>query len=131
MKGNGINVQNPVFIKYRLDIIVISSMLLLSCLILLAVTLFKTEGSVAVVEIDGVTIAEYPLNSNGEHSLNGGTNNLVIKDGEAYLNYSNCPDHTCERTGKIRYVGQTIVCLPNKVSITIKGNADEGVDFVS
>ena len=126
-----IKVLNPIFAKYRLDVIVIASMLLLSCLLLLEAGLFKTEGSVAVVEIDGITVAEYPLNINGEHSLNGGTNNLVIENGTAYLNYSDCPDHTCERTGKIRYVGQTIVCLPNKVSITVKGNADDGVDFVS
>jgi len=126
-----IKVRNPIFAKYRFDVIVIASMLLLSSWLLLAAGIFKTEGSVAVVEIDGITVAEYPLNKNGEHSLNGGTNNLVIEDGAAYLNYSDCPDHTCERTGKIRYVGQTIVCLPNKVSITVKGNADDGVDFVS
>ena len=104
--------------KYRLDIIVISTLLLFSLLVLLVVNVTRTEGAVAIVEINGSTVAEYSLNENGEYSLNNGTNRLVIEDGVAYLNYSNCPDHTCERTGKIKYVGQTIVCLPNKVSIT-------------
>lgn len=123
--------QISIIKKYRLDIIVIAALLGLSLLILLTVNLTKKEGSVAVVELSGIVVAEYSLNKNGEYSLNNGTNNLIIENGVAYLNYSNCPDHTCERTGKIKYVGQTIVCLPNKLSITIKGNAEGGVDLVS
>jgi hypothetical protein len=117
--------------KYRLDIIVIAAILLASLALLLVMTLTKEEGSVVVVEIDGATVATYSLEENGEYSLNGGTNVLVIENGKAYLNYSNCPDHTCERTGKIQYVGQSIICLPNKIAITIKGEAEGGVDFVS
>ena len=117
--------------KYRLDIIVIVAMLLVSVVLLLVMTLSWKEGATVVVEIDGTTVATYSLYQNGEYPLNGGTNVLVIENGQAYLNYSNCPDHTCEKTGKIQYVGQSIICLPNKVAITIKGEADGGVDFVS
>lgn len=118
--------------KYRLDIIIIAAILVVSLSLLLIVTLSKEEGSVVVVEIDGTTVATYPLDKNAEYSLNGGSNVLVIEDGVAYMSYSNCPDHTCEKTGKIRYVGQTIICLPNKIAVTIKGdNAEGGVDFVS
>ena len=116
--------------KYRLDLIVITAAVAFSLLLLLATTLFREEGAVAVVEIDGVTAGEYNLMFNGVYPLNGGTNVLVVENGVAYLNYSNCPDHTCEKTGKIRYVGQTIVCLPNRVSITIRGGG-EGVDIVA
>lgn len=122
---------NPDKKKYRLDIFVIASILLVSVLTLLVVKLNKKEGSVVVVEIDGVKVSEYSLFLNGEYSLNGGTNILVIENGVAYLNYSSCPDHTCEKTGKIKYVGQSIICLPNKVSITIKGDTEGGVDLVS
>ena len=123
--------------NYRLDIIIIAAILLASLLLLLIMTLSKKEGSVVVVEIDGNVVATYPLDKNETYSLNGGTNVLVIENGVAYLNYSNCPDHTCEKTGKIQYVGQSIICLPNKVAITIKdespngGGANGGVDFVS
>ena len=117
--------------KYRLDVIVISAILFLSLVLLLIVTLSKEKGATVVVEIDGTTVATYSLDESGEYSLNGGTNILVIEDGKAYLNYSNCPDHTCEKTGKIQYVGQSIICLPNKITITIQGEAEGGVDFVS
>ena len=117
--------------KHRLDIIVIASLLLLSTVVLLFVTLTKKEGASVEVTIDGEIVATYPLFVNGEYELNGGTNVLVVEGGTAYLNYSSCPDHTCENIGKIRYVGETIVCLPNKVTITIIGDAEDGVDLVS
>ena len=117
--------------KFRADVIVISAILLISLCSLLITLLLRRPGSVAVVEIDGVTVAEYPLSEDGVFILNGGTNTLVIENGEVYLKDSDCPDHTCERTGRVRYVGQTIVCLPNKLSVTVRGNAEGGVDLVS
>ena len=116
---------------YRLDIIVIAAILLASLSLLLILSLTKKEGSIAVVEVDGQVVAEYPLYMDGVFPLNGGTNVLVIEGGTAYLNYSSCPDHTCENTGKIKYVGQTIVCLPNYLTVTVVGESDNSVDFVS
>ena len=118
--------------KYRYDIIVIAAILIFSLGLMLFLFMTKKEGAVVSVEIDGKTVAEYPLDIDGTFSLNGGTNVLVIESGKAYLNYSDCPDHVCENTGKIRHVGETIVCLPNRVTVTVKGDvSDGGVDLVS
>ena len=117
--------------KYRLDVLIVAALLLVSLALLLVMTLNREKGARVVVEIDGNTVATYSLYQNGEYALNGGTNVLVIENGQAHLNYSNCPDHTCEKTGKIQYVGQTIVCLPNRLTITIKGEVSDGIDFVS
>lgn len=114
----------------RFDIIIIALLLVISALFLLLTLVRRTDGSTVDVEIRGEVVAKYNLAQNGEYSLNGGTNILVIENGEAYLSYADCPDHTCVRTGKIKYVGQSIVCLPNKVTMTVRGNS-EGVDFVS
>jgi hypothetical protein len=125
-------VQNEKTAKMRrLDIIVISAILLLALLLLLVTELTKKEGAVAVVEVDGTVVGEYPLAIGGEFSLNGGTNTLVIEGGKAYLSYASCPDRVCVIRGKIGYVGESIICLPNRLSVTVKGNADGGVDFVS
>ena len=83
------------------------------------------------VEINGVAVSEYPLSTDGVFPLNGGTNVLVIENGKAYLNYSSCPDHVCERMGKIGYVGESIICLPNRVAVKIVGDTADGVDFVA
>ena len=107
--------------KHRADIIVIASRLLLSMITLLIITLTRKEGLAVRVEINGETVAEYPLSVDGEYVLGGGTNVLTIKDGEAYMTYSECPDHTCEETRRAKYVGNTITCLPNRITVTVIG----------
>ena len=119
------------FKKYRIDIIVVSVLLLLSLVALLVMSLNKEEGAYAEITIDGSTVARYSLSKDGVYTLNGGTNTLTIKDGKAYMTESNCPDHKCENMGKMKYVGQTIVCLPNKLTVTIVGESENSVDFVS
>ena len=117
--------------RYRIDIIVVASLLILSILVLLVITLTKAEGAYAEVTIDGKTIGKYSLAIDGVYPLNGGTNTLTIENGVAYMSYSNCPDHVCENTGKVKHVGQTIICLPNRLTVTIVGESDDAVDFVS
>ena len=89
----------------------------------------RPRGTTARVKLDGKLVGEYSLSVNAEYSLNGGTNILVIENGEAYLRYADCPDKVCVNTGRIKYEGQTIVCLPNKIAITVRGT-EGGVDIV-
>ena len=122
--------------KHRVSIIVVASLLLLSLTALLIFSLTRVEGAdvpTAAVEItvDGETVATYSLFDDGTYVLNGGTNAIVIEGARVYMIHSDCPDHTCERTGKIKYVGQSIICLPNKLSVTIVGESEDAVDFVS
>jgi len=117
--------------KYRLDVIVIASVLLISLTLLLVSNLFRVEGAYAEVVLDGKTVSMYPLSIDGVYSLNGGTNELTIKDGMVYMSDSKCPTHSCEKFGKIRYVGEIIECQPNHLVIKIVGQTDDSVDFVS
>ena len=116
--------------KMLADIILVSSLLAVALSVLLFMNLNREAGGVARVSVDGVTVAEYPLSINGKYSLNNGTNVLVIKDGYAYLVYSECPDKTCVvgnsvHGNKISYSGERIVCLPNRVMIEIVGAGEE------
>ena len=119
------------FRKYRIDVLVIAALLLLSLLVVLVIEFTKQEGAYVEITLDGTTVAQYSLAVDGVYPLNGGTNVLVIQNGEAYMSESNCPDHVCENTGRVRYVGQTIICLPNRLTVTIVGSSDGSVDFVS
>lgn len=117
--------------KHKIDLLVIGSLLTLA---LSAVFIFlgtRKTGAYATVTIKGEVVAEYSLNTDGVFPLNGGTNVLVIENGEAYFNHSDCPDHRCEKMGKVHYVGEKIVCLPNRVTVTVTGESYNYVDFVS
>ena len=94
-------------------------------------SLTKKDGDYVVVKVDGNEVARYSLTQDGEYSLNGGTNVLRIENGKAYLVSANCPDHLCVKQGKIRADGQGITCLPNRLTVTVYGGADNEVDLVS
>ena len=117
--------------KHKLDIIVIASLLLLSAAVLIATTLSRRGGASVEVTVGGELVGTYSLGIDAVYELNGGTNILTVSGGVAYMSYSNCPDHTCENTGRVRYVGEMIVCLPNRITIEVVGETDGGVDFVS
>ena len=118
--------------KLRSDIILIGVLLIISLSVLFFVFLTREEGAVADVYVDGVKVAEYPLSIDGVYYINNGSNVLVIEDGAAYMREANCPDkfskNGCVNTGKISYVGQTIVCLPNKIIVEIVGEGEGIVD---
>ena len=109
----------------RADIILIASALAVALSVFLIVTLTRDAGAVARVSVRGVTVAEYSLSLDGEYSINGGTNILVIEDGVAYMRYADCPDKLCVRHRAISYSGERILCLPNRVMIEVVGADDE------
>ena len=59
-----------------------------------------------------------------------GVKEICINKGQVYMNHSNCTDKVCMRQGKISKIGESIVCLPNRVFIEIKGE-EEGECILS
>lgn len=51
--------------------------------------------------------------------VNGGYNRLIVKGGEIWCDEASCPDKICVHQGKKRYEGDTIICQPNRMSVTI------------
>ena len=108
------------------DVSVIAFFLLVSLLLFLFLRGGK-EGSEVRVMVEGKEIGVYSLSKDGEYSLNGGTNTLIIKDGKAYMTDADRPAKLCVRQGKISRNGETITCLPNKLTVTVideKGEVD-------
>ena len=115
----------------RYDIILIASLLSVSLLSICALLIFRKDGRSVRVEVDGKVVAVYSLSDDGEYPLNGGTNILVIENGEAFIRTADCPDKTCVRSGRLKHTGESAVCLPNRVSVTVVGEDTDGVDLVS
>jgi hypothetical protein len=114
----------------RNDLILIAALLLIAGILYLALNLGRREGGVAVVRVDGVEVERHSLSVDGTFPLNGGSNILVIRDGQAWLSEANCPDLLCVKQGRIHYTGQVITCLPNRVTVTVEGGESDGVDLV-
>ena len=106
--------------RYIFDIALIVSVLAVFLCLFFFVYQGRTEGTTAVVYIDGEPIASYSLLIEGEYELNGGTNILKIENREAYMLHADCPRGICKNTGRRGLVRDTITCLPNKVTVIIE-----------
>lgn len=112
------------------DLILIGVIIALILVSFAIVALVKKDGAYVIVRVDGEQVAKYSLLEDGEYELNGGTNVLRIKNGKAYLTYADCPDHLCVKQGKIDQVGETITCLPNRLTVTVYGSDKGEVEIV-
>lgn len=94
----------------------------------------KPEEDAAVVEItvNGEAFAEYPLEKEQAQVVEiGSTNKLVIQGGRAEMTWADCPDQICVRHTAISRAGESIICLPNKVVVSIVGGEAGELDAVT
>lgn len=94
-------------------------------LALFAFNQLRAAQSAVLVEVsaEGKVVESYRLDENVDtviEGYRGGTNHLIIRDGGVSISEATCPDKVCVRQGVIRETGQSLVCLPNKVIVTIK-----------
>ena len=81
--------------------------------------------------MDGCTELELPLGEDARILLGEGgefTNLLVIENGAARIVEANCPDQICVNHGAIRYEGESIVCLPHRLVVSVEGGGENPVD---
>ena len=118
----------PARSRYTRDLIIVG-VLLVAALALFFLMRARQDrdtgiGAQAVVTVDGQEIGRYPLSKSGTFPLNGGTNILVVENGEAWVSDADCPDKVCMHMGKIRRNGEFIACLPNRLLVVIEGAAE-------
>lgn len=117
------------------DIILIIALLLVGIVTLIIWHfLYNETGNKVTVEQRGEEIGTFPLNNDTEIPIEykgEEVNFLVIEDGYCYMKEAECPDHLCIKQGKIDKVGQTIVCMPNRVVVTVVGGDTSGLDSVA
>lgn len=120
---------------YRRDLLLAGVLLLAAVAVFLLVRTRQAgdtgTGPVAVVSLNGQEAARYPLSQDGVFLLNGGSNTLVISDGEAWVSEANCPDKVCMGMGRISRTGEFIACLPNRLIITVEGGGTLPPDAVT
>lgn len=110
------------------DLIIVLSLLLLSCLIFVGIKAFSSNGNYVEIEQNGKIIAQLDINEDTSFDIVSGdktTNTVVIKDSAVTVINADCPDKICQKHAPISKTGESIVCLPNKVFVTIKGDKTE------
>lgn len=104
------------------EIFVIVIIIFIVLISLLVIDISKKEGKYVIVRIDGKVVNVYDISENGTYVLNNGSNILCIFNYKAYLISATCPDKLCVKQGEIDELSESIVCLPNRLSIVISNN---------
>ena len=84
-------------------------------------------GSRTAVIHCGDVRQELALDRDGSFRFDGIDAEFEVKNGKICLTNASCPDKLCEKTGYISSSGQSIICVPNKITVTVVGS-DESVD---
>ena len=75
----------------------------------------------------------YPLSEDHTETIrfeDGSYNRFAIQDGYVSMPEASCPDQICVHHSRISRNKETIVCLPDKVVITIENGEDSGIDVL-
>lgn len=95
----------------------------------------SNSGEYVQIEINGKVTQTLPLNEDSEYEIeseNGGKNTLVIKDGKAKMTEADCPDGICKNHKAISRNGESIICLPHMVVVTVVKDSDsDDIDAVA
>ena len=105
-------------LKHKYDIALISALVLISLALLAAFSIGRNHGDTVKVTVNGTPFGVYSLDKDAVIDING-TNLLVIKNKEAYMDSADCPNLTCVKHPPISKSGQSIICLPNRVVVTV------------
>ena len=120
----------------RNDIIFISTLLILIIIFLsIFYSKYNMSGSYVTITVDGKQYGRYRLDEDKEIKIKNAsgkvTNILLIKDNCANMTEANCPDKLCVNQKAISKEKETIVCLPNKVVVTVESDDESDFDAIA
>lgn len=91
-------------------------------------------GEFAIISINGHEETRLPLSVDAEKTVEGFaglTCTVCIKDRAASVTEADCPDKLCVDHSPISRSGESIVCLPARITVTISGTEAPAADGVS
>lgn len=106
--------------------IIAAAVILGTCAVLFLALYVFNNGTGAYVQIEqnGAVIATLPLDTDAVYNIETSgkiTNTVEIKNGEAHMSYADCPDQICANHSPVSRNGESIICLPNEVIVTVMG----------
>ncbi|MBO4951012.1 MAG: NusG domain II-containing protein [Clostridia bacterium] len=118
--------------KLYLNDIILNILIIIFCIsVPICLSVFaKDDEKTAVISHDGNEERRINLSEDFTYFTHGVE--VTVEDGKAYVSNSSCPDRLCMKMKDAQNVGDSIICVPNKVSVRIVGKgAEKGADVVA
>lgn len=106
--------------KWRIADFIVIGVVLLTAFGVWLYPALSSAGEYAVIEEDGQTQTVSLIQ---KQELTLAHAKVAISDGTIAITQADCPDQVCVKTGAISRSGQSIVCVPNHIVITIHGKS--------
>jgi len=123
----------------KVDIIIVSVIILVSVLTWVAYNgIFSKKPAKAEIRFGAELVKTVDLVKGTDMRFSIPQDKHVIfhlfEDGSICFEESDCPDKICVKTGRISKVGQTAVCLPNRIIMEIVPagkRSDDDIDMMA
>ena len=120
--------------KIRNDLILICSILALALAAFLIFKACAKEGNRAVITVNGEVYKYISLDTDATYDVITGENGefkntVTVKGGKVSVSYANCPDGVCQKHRAINHSGDSIICLPHRVALTVEIGEENDVDI--
>ena len=82
------------------------------------------SGNIAEIRVDNEVVQTLDLSKNTKITVQGKNNItlvIIVDNNSVYVESSECPDKICVNKGRISKEYETIVCLPARTIIEVKG----------
>ncbi len=87
----------------------------------------RKPAAIVEISLNNHVIHQLDLSKDTEiviEGYKGGTNTLVIENGQVYISDASCPDKVCIYQGKISRPGEMIVCPPTLMIAKMVGEEE-------
>lgn len=124
--------------KLEKIIVVVILLLSFSAIGILMLSKSNHQNSNIIIRVDNKVVKKIPMNNSNESksydfNFNHEIGHLEAKNGSVRMlemSKELCPNGICSDTGWISKTYQSIVCLPNKIIVTIEGSENEEIDII-
>lgn len=89
----------------------------------------RKKAQETVVTVDGEVYGTYSLAKDQTIEIQDG-NRLRIQNGQAKMEWADCPDQLCVHQKAISRTGESIICLPNQVVVSVQGSKEGKLDGI-
>ncbi|MBE5937086.1 MAG: NusG domain II-containing protein [Lachnospiraceae bacterium] len=119
--------QNEIYANNvkKYDVLLVIIIFVIAMLTAVAIHFIKDNHGdsqkLVVVTLNNKEYGKYPLSEDRVFDIfdDNYCNTIVIADNQVFMKEADCPDKYCVKTGAIKNINESIICLPNRIVVEI------------